>query len=145
MKSRAQSMSEPAPENNDVTRILSAASAGDRQAAEELIPLVYGELRKLAQWRLGREAAAHTLQATALVHEAYMKLSPGQSQWDGRKHFFSAAGEAMRRSLIDRARRRKAIRHGGEMNRTEFVEDGIAAPSPDDDEPLQAASGWLET
>lgn len=129
-------MSETSPEDVEVTRVLNAASAGDRQAAEELIPLVYGELRKLAAWRLGREAAAQTLQATALVHEAYMKLSPGEQQWDGRKHFFSAAGEAMRRILIDRARRRRAIRHGGEMDRTEFVEDGIAAPSPGDDELL---------
>jgi RNA polymerase sigma factor (TIGR02999 family) len=129
-------MSETAPENIDVTRVLNAASAGDRQAAEELIPLVYGELRKLAAWRLGHEAAAHTLQATALVHEAYLKLSPGEQNWDGRKHFFSAAGEAMRRILIDRARRRKAFRHGGEMNRTEFVEDGIAAPSLEDEELL---------
>jgi RNA polymerase sigma factor (TIGR02999 family) len=76
------------------------------------------------------------LQATALVHEAYLKLSPGEQNWDGRKHFFSAAGEAMRRVLIDRARRRKAIRHGGEMNRTEFVEDGIAAPPLEDEELL---------
>jgi RNA polymerase sigma factor (TIGR02999 family) len=88
----------------DVTLILNAAGRGDRQAAEDLIPLVYGELRKLAAWRLGQEAAAHTLQATALVHEAYMKLSPGEGQWDGRKHFFAAAAEAMRRILIDRAR-----------------------------------------
>jgi RNA polymerase sigma factor (TIGR02999 family) len=122
--------------NADVTRILNAAGTGDRQAAEELIPIVYDELRKLASWRLGQEAAAHTLQATALVHEAYLKLSPGEAQWDGRKHFFSAAAEAMRRILIDRARRRKAVRHGGEMNRTEFVEDGISAPSSDDDELL---------
>lgn len=120
----------------DVTRILNAAEAGDRQAAEELIPLVYGELRKLAAWRLGQEAAAHTLQATALVHEAYMKLSPGENQWDGRRHFFSAAAEAMRRILIDRARRRKAVRHGGEMHRTEYEEAGIAGPSHDDDELL---------
>jgi RNA polymerase sigma factor (TIGR02999 family) len=120
----------------DVTRILNAAGAGDRQATEELIPLVYGELRKLAAWRLGQEAAAHTLQATALVHEAYMKLSPGKDQWDGRRHFFSAAAEAMRRILIDRARRRKAVRHGGELHRTEYEEAGIAAPSHDDDELL---------
>ena len=96
-------MSETVPENTDVTRILNAASAGDRLAAEELVPLVYGELRNLAAWRLGQEAAAPTLQATALVHEAYMKLSPGERNWAGRKHFFSAAAEAMRRILIDRA------------------------------------------
>jgi RNA polymerase sigma factor (TIGR02999 family) len=122
--------------NDDVTRMLDAAGNGDRQAAEDLIPLVYGELRKLAAWRLGQEAAAHSLQATALVHEAYLKLSPGDQQWEGRKHFFCAAAEAMRRILIDRARRRKAVRHGGELNRTEFAEDVIAAPSVKDDELL---------
>ena len=121
---------------DNVTRILNAANSGDRQAAEALIPLVYGELRKLAAWRLNKEAAAQTLQATALVHEAYLRLSPGKQQWDGRKHFFSAAAEAMRRILIDRARRRKAIRNGGEMHQTEWVEDGIAAPSGDEDELL---------
>jgi RNA polymerase sigma factor (TIGR02999 family) len=120
----------------NVTRILNAASEGGKQAAEDLIPLVYGELRKLAAWRLGQEAQAHTLQATALVHEAYLKLSPGEQQWEGRKHFFCAAAEAMRRILIDRARHRKAVRHGGEMQRTEFVEDVIAVPSAKDDEIL---------
>jgi RNA polymerase sigma factor (TIGR02999 family) len=122
--------------HENVTRVLNAASAGNKQACEELIPLVYDELRKLAAWRLRQEAAAETLQATALVHEAYMKLSPGEQMWEGRKHFFSAAGEAMRRILIDRARRRKAIRHGGEMQRTEWIEDGIPAPSADEDELL---------
>lgn len=120
----------------DVTRVLNAAGSGDRQAAEDLIPLIYRELRKLAAWRLNQEAAAHTLQATALVHEAYLKLSPEQEQWDGRKHFFSAAAEAMRRILIDRARRRKAVRHGGELHQTEYEEAGIAAPDRDDDEML---------
>lgn len=123
-------------QNPEVTRILNAASDGDAQAAEELIPLLYGELRKLAAWRLQKEAAAHTLQATALVHEAYIKLSPGDACWENRKHFFSAAAEAMRRILIDRARKRKAIRHGGELNRTEFVEADISGPSHDDDELL---------
>lgn len=122
--------------NDNVTRILNAVNAGDRQAVEELIPLVYGELRKLAAWRLGQEAAAHTLQATALVHEAYLRLSPGDQKWEGRKHFFCAAAESMRRILIDRARRRRAVRHGGELQRTEFAEDVIAAPSAKDDELL---------
>lgn len=122
--------------SDNVTRILHAAREGDRQAAEDLIPLVYGELCKLAAWRLGQEAGAHTLQATALVHEAYLKLSPGEQQWEGRKHFFSAAAEAMRRILIDRARHRKAVRHGGEIQRTGFVEDIIAVPSVKDDEIL---------
>jgi RNA polymerase sigma factor (TIGR02999 family) len=119
-----------------VTRILHAASEGDRQAAEDLIPLVYQELRKLAAWRLAQEAEAHTLQATALVHEAYLKLSPGENHWDGRKHFFCAAAEAMRRILIDRARHRKAVRHGGGMQRTELAEDIIADPSAQHEEIL---------
>lgn len=121
---------------NYVTLILNAACEGDHQAAVDLIPLVYGELRKLAAWRLGQEAEAHTLQATALVHEAYLKLSPGEAQWEGRKHFFCAAAEAMRRILIDRARHRKAVRHGGGLQRTGFAEDIIAFPSAQDDEIL---------
>ena len=125
-----------AEEQEEVTRVLKAASEGDAQAAEELIPLVYSELRKLAAWRLAQEKAAHSLQATLLVHEAYLKLSPGEQRWDGRKHFFSAAAEAMRRILIDRARRRKAIRHGGDMHQTEFAEDAIAASKAQDDEVL---------
>ncbi len=122
--------------SDKVTCILNAAGEGNRQAAADLIPLVYAELRKLAAWRLRQEAEAHTLQATALVHEAYLKLSPGEPQWHGRKHFFCAAAEAMRRILIDRARHRKAVRHGGEMQRTGFVEDLIAVPSAKDDEIL---------
>lgn len=129
--------------DENVTRTLDAACAGDRQAAEDLIPLVYAELRKLAAWRLRQEAEAHTLQATALVHEAYLKLSPGESQWEGRRHFFSAAAEAMRRILIDRARRRKAVRHGGGLGRAEFAEDVIEAPFAQDDEIL-AISGILD-
>lgn len=120
----------------NVTRVLRAASAGDAQAAEELIPLVYDELRRLAAWRLGKEAAAHTLQATALVHEAYLRLSPGRAQWEGRQHFFSAAAEAMRRILIDRARRRRARRHGGDLARTEYVDDLIELPDAKDEEIL---------
>ncbi len=127
---------EPQNQPHEVTRILNAACEGDRQAAEDLIPLVYGELRKLAAWRLGQEGHAHTLQATALVHEAYLKLSPGKPQWQGRKHFFSAAAEAMRRILIDRARHRKAVRHGGGFQRTELAEDAIVVPAAKDDEIL---------
>ncbi len=122
--------------SDNVTTTLNATCEGDRQAAEDLIPLVYGELRKLAAWRLGQEGQVHTLQATALVHEAYLKLSSGKTQWQGRKHFFSAAAEAMRRILIDRARHRKAVRHGGGLQRTGFAEDIIAVPSVKDDEIL---------
>ena len=123
-------------DSGSVTRILQAASEGDKQAAEDLIPLVYEELRKLAAWRLAQEAQAQTLQATALVHEVYLKLSPGEQQWEGRKHFFCAAAEFMRRILIDRARFRKAVRHGGELQRTELADDLIAVPSAKDDEIL---------
>lgn len=122
--------------SENVTRVLNAAAGGDKQAAADLIPLVYGELRKLAAWRLGQEAAAHTLQATALVHEAYLRLSPGGPLWEGRKHFFCAAAEAMRRILIDRARHRKAVRNGGGLQRTDWAEDSIAVPSAQDDEIL---------
>lgn len=120
--------------SKEITKILEAAATGEQWAAEELIPAAYDELRKLAAWRLQHEGAEHTLQATTLVHEAFLKLSPGLRCWDGRQHFFSAAAEAMRRILIDRARRRMAVRHGKEMQRTEWVEDDIQAPSHDDDE-----------
>ena len=110
---------------DNVTRILNAANEEDRQAAEDLIPLVYGELRKLAAWRLGQEAQAYTLQATALVHEAYLKLSPGEQQWQGRKHFFCAAAEAMRRILIDRARHRNATVEGSRLFFTPMEETAI--------------------
>ena len=122
--------------DQSATRILEAASAGDREAAEQLIPLVYDELRRLAQWRLGKESSPNTLQATALVHEAYLRLSPGECCWDSRGHFFAAAAEAMRRILVDRARRRKSVKHGGEMERITWIEDGIAAPLDDSDEIL---------
>src|SRR5829696_7008612 len=99
----------------DVTRILSAIEQGDRQAAEQLLPLVYGELRRLAAHRLAGETPGQTLQATALVHEAYLRLVGDASDrhWDGRAHFFAAAAEAMRRLLIDQARRKAAAKHGG--------------------------------
>jgi RNA polymerase sigma factor (TIGR02999 family) len=130
--------------DDTITRVLSAAREGDRQAAEELIPLVYGELRKLAAWRLKQEAEVHTLQATALVHEAFLKLSPGEPQWEGRRHFFSAAAEAIRRILIDRARHRKAVRHGGGLQRTGFAEDAIAVPAVQDDDEILAIHGILD-
>ena len=129
--------------NDQMSNILSAAGQGDRHAAEELIPLVYGELRKLASWRLKQEAQAHTLQATALVHEAFMKLAPGEQLWQSRQHFFSAAAEAMRRILIDRARYRKAHRHGGDWQRTDFAEDMIEVPQAQDEEIL-AIHGILD-
>ncbi len=104
---------------SDVTQILSAIEGGDPQAAEKLLPLVYEELRKLAAAKLAQEKPGQTLQATALVHEAYlafggvMLTSP---QWDGRGHFFAAAAEAMRRILVENARRKKRTKHGGEWS-----------------------------
>ncbi len=103
---------------SDVTLILQKIEQGDAGAADELLPLVYQELRKLAAAKMGREAAAHTLQPTALVHEAWLRLGgDAQPTWQNRAHFFAAAAEAMRRILIDRARRRKAQRHGGDLQR----------------------------
>src|SRR6185503_10975436 len=104
---------------SDVTRILSAIEAGDPQAAERLLPLVYDELRRLAARRLAGEGPGHTLQPTALVHEAYLKLVGADPlrPWNGRVHFFAAAAEAMRRILIDHARRRHRARRGGRMTR----------------------------
>lgn len=100
--------------------IVSTIERGDAKAASELLPLVYQELRRLAAQRLAHEQPGHTLQATALVHEAYLRLlgdSPDATRWDGRAHFFAAAAEAMRRILIDSARRKKRLRHGGELER----------------------------
>src|SRR3954468_10385005 len=109
----------PTPAMNDVNRILSAIERGDPQAAEQLLPLVYDELRRLAAQRVAREAPGQTLQATALVHEAYVRLVGADvpQRWSGRSHFFAAAAEAMRRILIERARRGRRLRHGGGRTR----------------------------
>jgi RNA polymerase sigma factor (TIGR02999 family) len=118
---------------SDVTRILEAAQQGDPTAADQLLPLVYEELRRLAAHKMANEAAGQTLQPTALVHEAWLRLVGNQHQkWDGRAHFFAAAAEAMRRILIDRARRKRAIRHGGGQQRVDLQEATLAAPSDDD-------------
>jgi RNA polymerase sigma factor (TIGR02999 family) len=115
---------------SDVTHLLEAAQLGDRQAAAELLPLVYDELRKLASARMATEAPGHSLDATALVHEAYLRLV-GDQQFDGRGHFFAAAAEAMRRILVDAARRKQAAKHGG--GRVRVALDGVAdAAEPDD-------------
>src|SRR5881628_2195779 len=104
-----------------VTRILDRVQQGDPKAAEELLPLVYEELRRLAAHKMANEAGGHTLQPTALVHEAWLKLAGNETQkWNGRTHFFSAAAEAMRRILIDVARRKRALRHGGQLSRADF-------------------------
>src|SRR5262245_55308520 len=115
---------------SDVTRLLDAAAAGNRQAAADLLPLVYDELRKLAAARMAAEAPGHTLDATALVHEAYLRLV-GDQRFDGRGHFFAAAAEAMRRLLVDAARRRATVRHGGDRRRVRLDELRRITESPD--------------
>ena len=115
---------------NEVTRILSAVEQGDSQAAEELLPLVYNELRKLAAQRLAHEKPGQTLQPTALVHDAYVRLVDGEiaQHWNSRGHFFAAAAEAMRRILVENARCRKSEKPGGCCERQELIESQIAAP-----------------
>jgi RNA polymerase sigma factor (TIGR02999 family) len=124
---------------NNLTQILTAAQNGEPRAAEKLLPLVYEELRKLAAQRLSRERPGQTLQPTALVHEAWLQLAgPDQHTWNGRGHFFAAAAEAMRRILIDRARRKLAARHGGGLVRVGADAPGLelAAAGTNDDELL---------
>jgi RNA polymerase sigma factor (TIGR02999 family) len=120
---------------SDVTRLIEAAAGGDRQAAADLLPLVYDELRRLAAARMAAESPAQTLQPTALVHEAYLRLigTPEGGRWDNRGHFFAAAAEAMRRILVEAARRKKAARHGGGRHRHDANDLPIAAPQGDDD------------
>ena len=112
------------PVMNEVTQILNAIERGDRHAAGELLPLIYDELRKLAAQKLAHESSGQTLQATALVHEAYVRLvNDGDAErWDSRGHFFAAAAEAMRRILIENARRKLRIKHGGEFDRVELAD-----------------------
>src|SRR3954463_9379222 len=123
------------PDPGAVTQLLEAAARGEPSAADRLFPLVYNELRRLAAARLTREAPGQTLQATALVHEAYLRLvgpDPGKP-WDGRGHFFAAAAEAMRRILIDRARDRKRLKRGGSRRRVRIDLDNLLAEPPGDD------------
>src|SRR5262245_20243315 len=112
---------------SDVTRILDAAQKGDPKAAEELLPLVYDELRKLAAAKMAQEHPGHTLQTTALVHEAWLRLtgSPDQ-EWNGRGHFFAAAAEAMRRILVENARRKRRLKHGGDWQRIHLTTLDVA-------------------
>ncbi len=116
----------------DVTHLLNAIEQGDPHAAEELLPLVYEELRQLAAQRLAQEKPGQTLQATALVHEAYLRLIDGDKahQWDSRGHFFAAAAEAMRRIMVDLARQKHSLRHGGGLKRRDLEHGEIAAPEP---------------
>jgi RNA polymerase sigma factor (TIGR02999 family) len=113
---------------SEVTRILDAIGNGDPKASNELLPMVYEELRRLAAHKMANEALGQTLQPTALVHEAWLRLIGGENvKWDGRAHFFGAAAEAMRRILIDNARRKQALRHGGDQRRLDIEEIEIAA------------------
>ncbi|ACB75704.1 ECF-type sigma factor [Opitutus terrae] len=125
--------------DGEITRVLQRIEQGDAHAAEELLPLVYAELRRLAAARLAAEAGGQTLQPTALVHEAWLRLGgDAQPQWANRAHFFAAAAESMRRILIDNARRKKAERHGGSLAKVSASATGfdVAAPEADDEELL---------
>ena len=134
---------------NDVTKILDQIERGDDQAAEKLLPILYQELRKLAQAKLAQEKSGQSIQATDLVHEAYLRLigSPSsENQWNGRHHFFGAAAEAMRRILVDRARAKKAIKRGGDYHRIEFEQlDHPAARKADELLSLNEALQKLES
>ncbi len=118
---------------SDVTRILDRLQQGEPKAAEELLPLVYEELRRVAARKVSLQPPGQTLQATALVHEAYLRLvGDGQRRWEDRRHFFGAAAEAMRHILIDRARRRLRTRHGGNAEKVELDEIDVAAPATEE-------------
>ena len=132
---------------SDVTRILSAIEQGDSHAAEQLLPLVYDELRKLAAQRMAQEAPGQTLSATALVHEAYLRLvdTPTAQPWDGRGHFFAAAAEAMRRILVERARHKKCLKAGGAGQRVELADvEPVILPVDEDVLALHEALDKLE-
>jgi len=117
----------------DITRILHDIERGDAQASEQLLPLVYRELRQQAARQMAKENSNHTLQPTALVHEAYLRLvGGGEQQWENRRHFFSAAAEAMRRILVENARRKQRIRHGGEWQRVDLNGLDVAVTANDD-------------
>ena len=132
---------------SDVTKILSRSQRGEAEAVDELLPQVYDELRKLAAAKLAREKPGQTLQATALVHDAYLRLvGTGQADFDGRGHFFAAAAEAMRRLLVERARQRKSLKHGGDWQRVELQEnDLLCFSSPDQLLQVNSALDRLES
>ena len=119
---------------SDVTRILEAVQQGDPAAAKDLLPLVYEELRRLARSKMAQQAASHTLQPTALVHEAWLRLAGSdQQQWRGRSHFFGAAAEAMRRVLIDKARQKASLKRGADQPLDELHESAIESTTPTDE------------
>lgn len=127
-------MPDPAPQPaGDITLLLESVARGDQAASAELLPLVYDELRHLASARMAREAGGHTLQPTALVHEAWLKLArPGDRRWNDRAHFFRAAAQAMRRILVDRARAKSSLKRGADAERLNLDDLALAAASPDD-------------
>jgi len=123
----------PLSRMSEITQILAAAQQGDPQPAEELLPLLYDELRRLAVAKMAHEAPGHTLQPTALVHEAWLRLGCGaESKWQNRAHFLAAAAEAMRRILVENARRKLRLKRGGKPERVELEESAIAAPAEDE-------------
>lgn len=123
----------PSEATSDITQILQAIRRGDGHASEELLPLVYDELRKLAIARMSQESANQTLQATALLHEAWLRMvGGGDRSWENRAHFFGAASEAMRRILIENARRKSRLKHGGHLQRLDITDLDLAAASPDE-------------
>lgn len=118
---------------SNITLVLAGMKRGDEGSADELLRLVYNELRRIAAWKMANESSAHTLQPTALVHEAWLRLTASDGwNWQNRAHFFGAAAEAMRRILIDRARRRNALRRGGDQQRVDLADFDVAAAMPDD-------------
>jgi RNA polymerase sigma factor (TIGR02999 family) len=130
-------------EAEQVTQILDAVGAGDPQAAEKLLPLVYEELRRLAAARMVNEAPGNTLQPTALVHEAWLRLvGSSRGDWNSRGHFFGAAAEAMRRILVERARKKARVRHGGQLERVEL--DHVTLAARDNDDTILAIDEALE-
>ena len=127
-------MAENSGSSRELTQILAAAASGEPQAADRLLPLVYDELRRVAAAQLAQERPGQTLQATALVHEAYLRLlGDDATSWQNRRHFFAAAAEAMRRILVERARRKRSLRHGGGRQREEFDAEEIPVEAPNVD------------
>lgn len=123
-----------APSSNEVTRILNTLKDSPGEASQALLPVVYEELRRLARFKMAAEAPGHTLQPTALVHEAWLRLvSPGQQNWENRAHFFTAAAEAMRRILVDYARRKHSLKRGGGAVREELTENSLVLAAPPDE------------
>jgi RNA polymerase sigma factor (TIGR02999 family) len=131
--------------DGEITQILQRLDQGDSSAAAQLLPVVYDELRRLAAAKMARESASQTLQPTALVHEAWLRLGGDQQpQWANRAHFFAAAAESMRRILIDQARRKRAVRHGGDLARVNADSTGFDLASPAEDEELLLVNEALD-